>query len=652
VILARTPVLAGALAMAAASAGACAARPQAAGATAPGARVTAAPENAACTPGTLLFSASEAPTAIALSPDGTMLVVADRGGLTVRDPATLRPVRYLLPTLNQWTDVAFVGNGHTVEARTVDGIVRRIDVGTGEARRLPGPSAAEVDAGAGDDADSDKRFERDGLWLADLRRQPGQALAGDVVTSDNRLRAFNRAARSAAETAPPAGTRAVHIDVAGTRLLVALDDGGAAIYRIAGDTLALEWRMSAPDHTGAETITDRMLRLFKDGSAVPRPLLMRLAYDHARARLTWLSTAHELGVVDVASGRSLARLRATGAIGVDRVIFLDDAGRRLLAVADGSLWSWDTATGEAAARAGGYRSAAAVAGGRALAARADGWGDLVDARTLRVEHSFCLLGRGCRQAAAPPPAAEGMAPPRSTAALEDLAHARIQHYIEVASSPDGTVVATLEWPVRAPSDPLVRTFVPAPPYEWHLSTLTAASSSMLAAQARIVVDPCTHDGQLRWADRMIAACGSRFDPRTLARGQTVDADAGDGARRLQDRDGELYRLLGPYGIRSSVGAASAAIGALYGDTFDTVGVFNPQGRLGIIIARPAHESPRSTMRDRDRDRAQLRAGTFIVPSPDGTRFAVASAGVKAELELATIYEGPSTGALQVWCTPR
>ncbi|HXU06559.1 MAG TPA: hypothetical protein VN903_36640, partial [Polyangia bacterium] len=637
------------LVLAAASAIACAARPRLA--SGPSARAVAAPESVPCAPGTLLFSASEAPTAIALSPDGTLLVVADRGGLTVRDPATLRPLRYLLPTLNQWTDVAFIGDDRTVEARTVDGIVRRIDARTGEARRAPAAGGAEVDAGGGANADPSDRFEQDGLWLSELRHRPAQALANDdarrresaaqappFVIAGDRVRASDRAGHAGAETTTPPGTHAVHLDVSGTHLLVALDDGGAAIYRIGRDTLTLERRIPAPDHAGAETLTDRMQRLYKPEAAVPRHLLMRLAYDHARGRLIWLSTAHELGVADVAAGRSLARLRATGAMGADRVIFLDDAGRSLLAVADGSLWFWDTATGETAARAGGYRSAAAAAGGRALAARADGWGDVVEARTLRVESSLCLLGGGCRPPATTAP------PPGSTAALEDLAHARIQHYVELASSPDGTRGAALEWPVRAPADPLVRAFVPTPPHRWQLSTVAVAGTT-LAPQLRIEVDQCVHDGQLRWVDQTIVACGARFDPRTLARRQALGADADHAGRTLQERDGELYRLLGPYGKRSSVGTASAAIGLLYGDAFDTVGVFGAPERPGVVLAQPAHPS---SARDPDPDRSQLRAGTFIVPSPDGTRFAVASAGAHAEPELAAVYEGPATGALQVW----
>lgn len=37
----------------------------------------------ACVPGTLLFSASQAPRALALSPDGDVVAVADRGALVV-----------------------------------------------------------------------------------------------------------------------------------------------------------------------------------------------------------------------------------------------------------------------------------------------------------------------------------------------------------------------------------------------------------------------------------------------------------------------------------------------------------------------------------------------------------------------------------------
>src|SRR5690242_8372699 len=48
----------------------------------------------ACAPGTLLFSASQAPRAVTLSPDGTVLAVADRGVLVLRDAATLAPLRY------------------------------------------------------------------------------------------------------------------------------------------------------------------------------------------------------------------------------------------------------------------------------------------------------------------------------------------------------------------------------------------------------------------------------------------------------------------------------------------------------------------------------------------------------------------------------
>src|SRR4029077_2787469 len=90
----------------------------------------------ACVPGTLLFSASQAPRALALSPDGNVVAVADRGALVLRDAATLVPIRYLLPTLDHWQEVAFSPDGHTLRAQTVDGLRFRIDVASGKAERL------------------------------------------------------------------------------------------------------------------------------------------------------------------------------------------------------------------------------------------------------------------------------------------------------------------------------------------------------------------------------------------------------------------------------------------------------------------------------------------------------------------------------------
>ena len=610
-----------------------------------------------CTPGTLLFSASQAPRAVALSRDGTVVAVADRGALVLRDAATLAPIRYLLPTLDHWQTVAFSRDGRTRGAGTVDGLKFRIDPASGKIERLlddphPSDEALSVDEerlarwflGRGPQMQEDQRafwrkppsslhlpslpagVEATAVALGVLAPAPGgrrlEPLAeieapddGDnarfyIAGSDGRIRAFDMADKPLAEGALPAGAQVVHLDIGGDHLLAALNDGGAAIY---DRSLVLERRVRVleqpnapppPDPAGMIGIVARNVK------AWPAHALASLDYDPARGRLVWASTGHELGVLDVASGRTLATLPGTASIGgVDQMAFLD--ARTIAAVAAGRLWVWDPYDGRRVERDGLYQAMTPLGPTRMLAARLDGKVDVIDLDgdrfRLDVRRTVCLLtGSDCsgRYNEEDELRGRGPRPPK----------------LELAASPDRSEVAVLEGPEPD--------LTGNGGYQYRLAVVSAET---LARLRSVVIDTCKDHSPLRFGARDIAACGTRHDRSTLA-GLPDEADRSGSAWPKPGTDG-LFDLLGPEGRRTAVGTSTVGMANLT-EAYARIGVANARGALTAVLAIPAERDGPGTHLS---PRAQLRTESMVEPSPDGSRFLIASRGLN--------------GALQLWCTP-
>ena len=622
-----------------------------------------------CMPGTLVFAASQAPQAIAASRDGKLVAVADRGTLVLRDAETLAPVRYLVPQLDHWQDVAFSRDGRSLRASTVDGLRFRIDVASGRVERLlnddrNAPREALMDdqtsfftlyarrATAMKDHErafwhtpppSPARFpslpagvESNGIALGVLAEVAGgreRRLAplteieakddGDhalsfIAGSDGKLRAFDMDGRQVAEGAAPAGAEIVRVGVGGDRVLVSLADGGAAIY---GRSLALERRVRVLVEPTAPP--PRAVRGLAAGLTIgeqkwPPHALRGLDYDPARGRLIWLSTAHEIGVLDVASGRAIASLPGTASFeGVAQMAFV---GQRLIAAVAGErLWVWDPYDGGHADLAGGYLAMAPLAGGRVLALGGHGQGDVVEIdRTrwqLTVRRTVCLAASGdCRK----------------RALVEEIVanHGRMPRRTqrELAASPRGAEIAVFEWPWQDPSSGDRR--------KGRLAVLSADTLEVLRSTP---VEECERDDPLEFGARQIVACGVRRDATTLAplapEASPSSASRSDNAWPKPGAD-PLFDVLGPDHQRIALGRASIGIGRQSSGGYESIVVANAKGELVGMLANTASADVTGT---RVYDRGQLRSDTTIVPSLDGSRFLIAGRGID--------------GALQLWCTP-
>jgi hypothetical protein len=609
----------------------------------------------ACVPGTLLFSASQAPRALALSPDGNVVAVADRGALVLRDAATLAPIRYLLPTLDHWQEVAFSPDGHTLRARTVDGLRFRIDIATGKAERLLNDEHASHEALTDDEIGFTRWFlGRAAQMEEDQRafwRNPTPALRlpslppGSEATavaigrlvpapgggrleslteveapaegeggrfyiagSDGRIRAFDMADKPLAEGALPPGARVVHIGIGGGHVLAALNDGGVAIY---DRSLVLERRVRVLDQPNAPPprdpagMTDYALGATR---AWPAHALASLDYDPARRRLVWASSGHELGVLDVGSERTLAVLPGTASVGgVDRMAFL--GARTIVAVAAGRLWAWDPYDGRRVDRAGGYRAFTSLGPSRILAVRFDGHADLIDLDGERfrfdLRRTICVLADNCRERERWDEHGRPSQPPE----------------LDVAISPDGREVAVFEFPLLQPTGD--------GDYKGRLAVLSAETFAPLRS---VEFDGCKDDSSLWFGARQIAACGTRHDRTTLA---ALPDDAGrfDRPRPKPGTNG-LFDFVAPNGWPTALGAAAAiGITKMLGD-YESIATANARGELTAVLAAPATRDGSGMQIS---DRAQLRAASMVEPSPDGSRFLIASRGLN--------------GALQLWCTP-
>ncbi len=147
----------------------------------------------------------------------------------------------------------------------------------------------------------------------------------------------------------------------------------------------------------------------------------------------------------------------------------------------------------------------------------------------------------------------------------------------------------------------------------------------------VAIDECKDDSPLRFGARDIAACGVRHNRSTLA-GLPDEADRSGGAWPKPGTDG-LFDFLGPNGRRTALGAATIGIAKTRGD-YESIAVENARGELTALLASQATRDGAGT---RVSDRAQLRSESMVEPSPDGSRFLIASRGMN--------------GALQLWCTP-
>jgi hypothetical protein len=618
----------------------------------------------ACVPGTLIFAASQAPLAVALSRDGKLVAVADRGGLALRDAETLAPVRYLLPQLDHWRDVSFSRDGRSLRAATVDGLRFRIDVATGRVERLLDDDGYAPREALMDDqtalltlyargADRMKEHERE-FWrdrppsarfpslppgvesngvaigvLAEVTGAPGRRLdalseleaTGDgdharlfVAGSDRKIRAFDMDGKQLADGHAPPGAEIVRVGVGGDRVLVSLADGGAAIY---DRSLKLERQVRvlaqppAPPPRAVFGPAVAMSMLQQTGAP---QALRSLDYDPVRGRLLWVSTAHDIGVLDVASGRTIASLPGTASFdGVAQMAFLGP--RDIAAVAGERLWLWDPYDGTQAVLPGGYVALAPLGGRRALALGARGQGDVVELdrtrRQLAVRRTVCLAAHGdCRERRL------------VDDLIENQGHLPPAVQRELQASPDGREIAVLEWPWMTP-------WIPGSARKGRLAVLSAETLAVLRSAA---IDECGDSEPLAFGAGEIVACGLHHDRATLAT-RAPTADPSDGSWPKPGAD-PLFDILGPSYRRIAVGRAAIGIGHQRRDEYESIVLANAQGELLGLLA---HAAWASSDDDRLHDRAQLRGDSLIVPSPDGSRFLIAGRGTE--------------GALQLWCTP-
>jgi hypothetical protein len=430
-----------------------------------------------------------------------------------------------------------------------------------------------------------------------------------IAGSDGRIRAFDMADKPLAEGALPPGAQVAHLGIGGDHVLAALSDGGVAIYDRA---LTLERRVQALEQPSAPPPRDRagmIDSIARRSQGWPSHALISLDYDPVRGRLVWASTGHELGVLDVASGRTLAALPGTASVeGVDQMAFL--GARTIAAVAAGRLWVWDPYDGRRADRAGSYQALTPLRSTRILAAKLDGEADLIDLDgerfRLELRRTICLLADG------------GCGAQRG----EDASAGRPSRppTLELSASPDGREIAVLEWPE-----------MDLPGNGGHKGRLAVLSADTLALSRSFVIDECEDDSPLRFGARDIAACGTRHDRATLA---VLPDEAGrsGGASPKPGTDG-LFDFLGPNGRRTAVGAATIGV-AKSRDGYESIAVENAGGELTALLATQATRDASGTHLS---DRAQLRTDSMVVPSPDGSRFLIASRG--------------TNGALQLWCTP-
>jgi hypothetical protein len=621
-----------------------------------------------CEPGTLLFAASQAPQAIALSRDGKLVAIADRGTLVLRDADTLAPVRYLVPQLDHWQDVSFSRDGRSLRAATVDGLRFRIDVATGRVERLLNDERRGARDALMDDqtafltlyarrATAMKDHER-GFWhdpppparfpslpagvesngialgvMAEVAGARGRRLEpiaevearddGDharlfIAGSDGKLRAFDMDGRQIAAGAIPAGAEVVRVGVGGDHVLVSLGDGGAAIY---DSSLALERRVRVlADPTAPPPAAMHGVAMaFTIGSQKWPPHALRsLDYDPARGRLYWVSTAHEIGVLDVASGRTVAALPGTASFeGVAQMAFLGP--RNVAAVAGGRLWVWDPYGAGRADRAGGYVAMAPLGGARVLALGPQGQGDVVEIEPARwelaVRRTVCLAASGdCRE--------------RTMAQELVDNHGRLRRPIEreLAASPDGKEIALLEWPSLDPRSG-------GEPRKGRLAVLSAETLAILRSTA---IAECERDDSLAFGAREIVACGKHHDRATLA-----PRAPGENRSRSGSDDGwpkpgvdALFDVLGPDHQRIAVGRIAIGIGHGRNDGYESIVIAQPQGGpFGMLASTAWADSEKPQVYDR----GQLRNESMVVASPEGSRFLIASRGTE--------------GALQLWCSP-
>ena len=633
----------------------------------------------ACTPGTLVSSAPYLPSEVLLTRDGRHLIVVDRGALTVRDPATLAVRRTLLPVMDGWQSAYESPDGGTVLAETVDGLRFSFDSVTWRATRLaddrdaiPGQRRNQDEArwtdlrfqGLSALTENEARFwqlQRPRLGLpalpagveatavahAIVRTRAGQTVLdpldpiapGDdpsrfrIVVADTAgtLHLYDDRKELKSSTALT-GTRIVRLDVSGQRILAALATGEVLLL---DPGLGIEARVTVmPAPPALATAGVRRVPLKEPAKETTRHGIMAMQYDPASRRLTYVSTAHAIGVFDIGARRTIAELHATGIAIVD-ALFVDEA--RVVLLTDAGVSLWDAVTGaRLRARAGEYGSLLA-AGGGVLAIGAQGTGDLLDAATLAARRRVCFLAQGCKEK--PPVRPDGVAEADWTRMSIDAQRGLVDALmppedrrfeaavkrIYITRSPDGRSLAVLQPPIEAEE-------------RKRAGALTVWDARTLTVRRRTAIDSC-YDWKLAYAGpRALDVCGDQHrDATTLARIERA-ATSPDRGRRSDASD------------LTAVGSATVEIRrSQQFDGGDVVSVVDRGGKPLLDIARPESKANAPELRIGDQERAQFRSRTFAVEAPGGRRFLLAGRGAGEEGPLPGLVT--VSGPLQVWCTP-
>jgi hypothetical protein len=584
-----------------------------------------------CTSGGLQFAAPYMPTDIALSPDGKLLAVADRGLLAVRDAATLRVHRYLEPRLNGWRRVRFAEAGKVLLAETSD-LHAELDTTTWQLRASPKqqdrdmrawreldflrevpfgrsesllwynrelwaqvPGAPALGPGVIPTAFELSLIDETG-WTAqsqeydqDLDAQTLEQLRTVVATSAGEIRILDHGGKILSQRPIGASTTITKLQVTGGHLVAGTTLGEVIVLTRELAEVARAQVLQPRDIEDARFAfmqSEDPQHPPESPKPVPPDSFVRLQYDPVEQRIFWLSTSLRLGVFDLKARRSLAELPATRGPGIERVSFLD--ARTLAALSPGVLWVWNIASGQTKWHAAGPFVDALLTGEPGIVvASENGRLTLYRRDDGEVVRSVCILPDGCD------------------------ATLRASRQIKLEPAPDRRHVLVFDKSLEY----LDHGGEPS-------ASLQVWSADLTERVQSIVIDSCSRPSRPEFvvtAD-VVRACYQRFHATTFQPLPGVDE-----YQRLHPEKHTSFPL-------ANGGTLEVTRGAEHGVPETVTIDFGVDGF--DVIASDADEAP--PPRD-----AQRLVATQVAVTADGKLFALA--GGLEPLDV--------SGPVQVWCTP-
>jgi WD40 repeat protein len=238
---------------------------------------------------------------VAFSPDARSAIIASwqprQESISLWDLQTGQKRRTLLPGIDVVTAIDVSPDGHLVVAGCVDGALKLCDVSSGQVRALPGHTGQAVSAA----------FSPDGQRI----------LSGG---QDRQVRLFDVAT----------GTERQNFQSHGSTITrVAFCGGGAAFSFDVENTIKL-WKLAeAPEF---RVIWNREIN----------HVSFAIGHDGRVALVS--SDAHSMSLLDLATNHVLREFSCSPAY-LDNVALAQNEGVALAGCSDGSLFSWDVATG-------------------------------------------------------------------------------------------------------------------------------------------------------------------------------------------------------------------------------------------------------------------------------------------------------------------